>query len=165
MFERIFPRQFDNHYRGHWLGIWLFGVITVMKGIQGAMSVFNTRAVLTGADGIPLDSYGAAGADTVIALMALLGLSLLVIALQGVVVLIRYRALVPLMLLVQLIVQIGGRVLLMVNPIARASEQTVGHTDQPIGFYINLVLLAITFIGFVLSLRNTPSSASQTGTS
>ncbi len=163
MFKRIFPKHCDNTYRGHWLGVWLLGVVAIMKGLQGAVSVFDTRNVLIGADAIPLDSYGAAGIETVIALAALLGFCLLVIALQSVVVLIRYRAMVPLMLLVQLIVQIGARVLLTVNPIARSSESSMGYAGHPIGFYVNLAILAVTLIGFTLSLRNQPPSAKPAG--
>lgn len=157
MFKHIFPRQFDNTYRGHWLGIWLLGVVAIVKGLQGVVSVFDTRNVLINADGIPLDSYGAAGIETVIALTALLGFFLLVIALQSVVVLIRYRAMVPLMLLVQLIVQIGARALHIVNPISRSSETSMGYAGHPIGFYVNLAILAMTLIGFALSLRNKPA--------
>jgi hypothetical protein len=157
MFEHIFPRQFDNTYRGHWLGIWLLGLIAIMKGLQGTVSVFDTRNVLINADGIPLDSYGADGIATVIALTALLGFCLLVIALQSVVVLIRYRSMVPLMFLVQLVVQTGGRVLHLVNPISRSSETSMGYAGHPIGFYVNLAILAATLIGFALSLRNKPS--------
>jgi hypothetical protein len=165
MWTRIFPRQFDNSYRGHWLGIWMLGVVTVMKALQGTVSVLHTRNVLTGADGIPLDSYGAASAETVIALMALLGFCHLMIALQSAVALIRYRAMIPLMLLVQLIVQSGGRVLLLVNPIARTSEQAVVYAGHPIGFYINHALLAMTAIGLALSLRPAPRGAVDRGES
>lgn len=165
MLMRIFPRQFDNSYRGHWLGIGMLGVVTVMKGLQGTVSVLDPRNVLTGADGIPLDSYGAAGTETVIALMALLGFCHLMIALQSAVVLVRYRAMIPLMLLVQLIVQSGGRVLLLVNPIARTSEQALAYAGHPVGFYINLALLAMTAIGFALSLRHAPRGAADRGAS
>jgi len=161
MFSRIFPKQIDNTYRGHWLGIGFLAVVVLMKGTQGAMSVFNTRNVLTTADGIPLDSYGAAAGETVIALTALGGFCLLVIALLGVVVLIRYRAMIPFMFLVQLIVQLGGRVLLEVNPIVRSAETSMGFAGHPIGFWLNLAILAMTVIGFVLSLRNKSDSPQE----
>lgn len=160
MFERIFPRQFDNSYHGNRLAIWLLGLISAIKGLQGAVSVFDTRNVLTGADGIPLDRYGASGAETVIALMALLGFFQLVIALQSAVALIRYRAMVPLLLLLQLVVQSGGRLLLAVNPIARTSAEAVALAGRPVGFYINLTLLAMTLVGFGLSLQNRRAQSS-----
>ncbi len=158
MFSRIFPKQFDNIYRGHWLAIWLFVVVVFMKGTQGVVSIVNTHKVVTTADGIPVDSYGAAGAETVIALTALLGLCLVVITLQSVVVLIRYRAMIPFMFFVQLILQIGSKMLLALNPITRSGEQSMGYAGQPIGFWVNLAILALTVIGVVLSLRNKSDS-------
>ena len=85
MLARLFPKQFDNDYRGLWLAIWLFVPIVVVRAIQGAESIVNTRNVITGADGIPLDSFNAAAAQTVVSMFALLGLQLLVIPLQSVV--------------------------------------------------------------------------------
>lgn len=158
MFNRIFPKQFDNIYRGHWLAIWFFVVVVFIKGAQGVVSIVNTYHVVTTADGIPVDSYGAAGAGTVIALTALLGLCLAVISLQSVVVLIRYRAMIPFMFFVQLILQVGSRMLLAVNPIARSGAQAMGYAGHPVGFWINLAILAMTVIGVVLSLRNKSDS-------
>jgi hypothetical protein len=145
MFGRIFPKQFDNTYRGHWLAIWLFVPVVLLKATQGANIIFNTRLVAIAADGISLDSLGATGAETFLALFAVLGLYLLVLALQCVLVLIRYRAMIPFMYLLLLIVQIGGIVLLLVHPIVRTG-------GMPIGVPINRAALAMTLIGFVLSL-------------
>jgi hypothetical protein len=152
MLSRIFPKQIDNNYRGHWLAIGLFTLFVLLKLVMSTNSVVMTRSVATGADGLPLDNFTGGGAEAVISLFALLGLSQLVLALLGVVVLIRYRAMLPLMYLLMLIVQIGSRVLLMVNPIVRSGGMTIGSSGLSIGFAINLGLLAILLIGFVLSL-------------
>jgi len=149
MLERIFPRQFDNAYRGRLLAIWLFVPIILFKAVQGANSIIITRQVMTGADGIPLDLYGAAGADAAIALFALLGLYVLVLPVLGLVALIRYRAMIPLLYLMLLLTYAGGKALSLLHPLARSD-------GQPIGFYINLALLALMLIGFVLSLLNRP---------
>ena len=151
MFNRIFPKQIDNDYRGHWLAIWLFLVVVLSKLAMGANSIFNTRYVVTTADNIPLDSFNAGGAEAVVSLFALFGLSQLVLALQSLVVLIRYRAMIPFMYLLLLIEHGGRRVLVLVNPIDRAEA-------LPIGLYINLAILAVLLIGFVLSLLNKPGS-------
>lgn len=144
MLNRIFPKTFDNSYRGHWLGIALFVPIVLGKAIQGVESIFNTRNVLVGADGIPLDRFDAAGAATVLAMFALLGFYLLILPLQSLVALIRYRAMIPFLYLMLLIVQLGSRLLLTLNPIAR--------TGTPIGIYVNLIILGMTVLGFALSL-------------
>src|SRR5665213_1845750 len=102
MLTRIFPKQIDNAYRGHWLAIWLMVPIVLLRLVIGFNSMVFARMVATSADGIPLDSFGTAGAE---ALIALLGLYLLLFALLGVVVLIRYRAMIPFMYLLLLIQQ------------------------------------------------------------
>jgi hypothetical protein len=151
MFSRIFPKQFDNNFRGDPLAIWLFGLVVLVKGLQGANSIIMTRSVATGPDGIPLDSFGAAGAEAVLSLFALLGMYLLILPLQSFVVLIRYRTMIPLMYLFLIVTQVGSRVLQWVHPIERSST-------LPYGIIINLVILAVTVLGFVLSLQNRKSA-------
>jgi hypothetical protein len=105
--------------------------------------------VATGPDGIPLDSFGAGGAQAVLALFALLGLCRLLFALQGIVVLIKYRAMIPFMYLLLLILQLGSKALLLVRPIASS-----GASSAQIGSAVIFALLAMLLIGFVLSLLN-----------
>ena len=148
MLGRVFPKTADNAYRGHWLGIVILAVVAAIKGIQGAMSIVNTRDTAINADGIPLDSYASAPAATVVAMFALLGMYVLVVPLQSIAVLIRWRSLVPFMLLSLLAVQLGGRALRMVR------EGWPDLANQPVGFWINLALLAVTLLGFALSVTN-----------
>jgi hypothetical protein len=150
MFSRIFPERVDNaSYRGHRLAIWLFIPITILRLMMGVNCIFFTRFVATG-DGIPLVTYSAASAETVVSLFALLGLSNLLLALQGIVVLSRYRAMIPFMYLVLLIDYFGSKALLLVYPIARSGAATIGTLSIPTA--ISLAILAMTLIGFVLSL-------------
>lgn len=158
MLSRLFPEQFDNNYRGHWLAIWLFVPIMLMRGAQGVVVMITPRDALINADGIPLDSFNAAGAETVVSLMALLALSGLALPLLSLVVMIRYRAMIPLIYLLFLTVQLGNRALLMLYPIVRSDAPAMGFAGHPIGFYMNLVILAVTLIGFALSLVDSSKS-------
>lgn len=144
MLELIFPRQLDNNFRGQRLALWLFIPIVLMRLGIGAGSVFNTYQAAVSADGIPLASFGAAGAETVIALFSLLGLSHLLFALLGVLALIRYRAMIPLVYLLFLVHALSNKILLLVHPIARAGGQG--------GSMVVLAVLALTVVGFVLCL-------------
>lgn len=154
MLTRLFPKAFDNAYRGHWPAIWILVLAAGMKGMQGAASIVDTRGVLTGPDAIPFDSYGADAQATVIATGALLGMYLLVVPLLSLLAAIRYRTMIPLMYLLLLATQLGSRVLLDLHPIARIAKPEIGFAGHPFGFYVNLFILALTAIGFVLSLRN-----------
>jgi hypothetical protein len=92
MLNRIFPQQFDNNYRGHKLALWLFALLVLMKLGISLSSIFDTYNVVRSADGIPLDTFTTGGAETVVSITTLLGLSQLLLASFGVLALIRYRA-------------------------------------------------------------------------
>jgi hypothetical protein len=148
MLARIFPKQFDNTYRGHWAGLVIFVTVVAVKALQCIETIFNTRHTAVRADGIPLASFSPSGADTVLSMFALLGLYLLVIPAQSVVVLLRYRSMIPFMYFWLLLLQLAVRALHMLHP-AFASDN---HGPRPIGFYINLAILGVTVLGFALSL-------------
>jgi hypothetical protein len=154
MLNRILPERLDNHYRGHWLAIWLLVPIVVVKLVIGANSMLNTRFVATSADGIPLDRFNAGGAEAVVALFALLGLFQLLLGLQGVVVLVRYRAMIPLMFLLLLIQQVGRRALALAYPMAES-----GVSSARFGSALVLAILAMTLIGLALSMVGKSDSA------
>src|SRR5687768_10697123 len=97
MLDKLFPRQIDNTYRGYRTGLVLFGLVVAVRMLQSLMMIFNGSATVTGADGIPLDSYPADAAQTVLGLFAQVSLWRLLVGLLGMLVLVRYRAAVPLM--------------------------------------------------------------------
>lgn len=144
MFGRLFPRSFDNFYRGYWLCPWIFGLVVAGRLATGFNGTFNTEFVATTADGIPLSTYPPAAAQAVVALFALTALLNLTLGVLGGLALIRYRTMIPFLFLLYLAQSIGGRALLLVHPFLRTST-TVGST-------VVLGLLALTALGFVLSL-------------
>ncbi|MFL6689231.1 MAG: hypothetical protein ACJ8IR_03450 [Alphaproteobacteria bacterium] len=148
MLDRIFPTVFDNRYRGHWLGVVLFVLVILLKAVQGVNSIVMTRKVMIGADGIPLDRFNSIAADTAVEMFSLLGMYLLVLPLIGAVAVFRYRSMIPFLFLMLLSVMLGSRALNYLHPIARTAATGV----HPIGFYVNLGILALTVIGFALSL-------------
>lgn len=151
MLDRLFPKQFDNNYRGHWLAIWLLVPILLFRVAQSVTVMFDPRYILINADAVPLDSFGAAGAEAVVSLAVLVALSGLVLPLQSIVVLIRYRAMIPFMYLCLLILDVGKRLLLLANPIERSGALSIG-------FLVNLALLALMLTGLALSLLNKPAA-------
>lgn len=145
MLDRLLPKQIDNTYRGSRLAIWLFAVVLFVRASQGLVTIFNGYAAASGPDAIPLATYPAAAADTVVTLFALLGLRSLIICLLGVLVLIRYRAMVPLMFTILVLEYLGRRLILLFLPIERSGP--------PSGSIVNLTLLALMIVGLALSLR------------
>ena len=153
MSNRIFPKQFDSHYRGHLLSIWIFGGAVLMELAMGVNSLVNPRTVATMADGIPLDQYAAGGADAVIAVFAIAGLFRVTLAILGLVALIRYRTMIPLMFIVLLFPQLGSKALLALHPVTRSGVATA-HVGSAFVF----ALIGMLCVGFALSLidRRTP---------
>ena len=107
-------------------------------------SIVNTHSIATG-DGYALDSYGTGGAEAVLLLFAIDSVGPLVMTLLSAIVLVRYRAMIPLMYLLFLAEHIGRRTIVTLNPIERTG-------DSSVGLYINLALLVVLLVGFVLSL-------------
>ena len=131
MLGRIFPKQIDNDYRGYKLAIWLLVPIVLLKffmglNVAGLNPWISNRFVAKTADGIPLETFGAEAASTVMFLFASWGLILLVLSLLGIVVLIRYRAMVPLMYLLLSIEQFGRMGISLVSPIVKAVSSRPG---------------------------------------
>ncbi|HEY2883956.1 MAG TPA: hypothetical protein VGJ08_01930 [Rhizomicrobium sp.] len=149
MLSRIFPTQVDNNYRGNRLAIWFLVPIILLRGLIGFNSIFFARSVATSADGVPLDSFTPAAAGTVLALFALLGLFSLLLALLGLVVLVRYRAMIPFLYLFLLIQEVGNKAVLLAYPVTRSAS-----SGAPAGSIVVFAILAMTLIGFVLSLTS-----------
>ena len=146
MLDQLLPQRFDNAYRGHKLALWLFGLLVLVKAAIALGSIFNGYEAASSADGIPLDTFTPAGAQTVVTLFALLGLLHLMLVLLCVLALVRYRAMIPLMFTVLLVEYLGRRLILFVMPVAT--------TGTPPGLFINLALLAVMIGGLLLSLWN-----------
>jgi hypothetical protein len=144
MLNRIFAQRFDNNYRGHQLALWLFGLLLLMKLGMSLSAIFDGYNMARSADGIPIDTFTSGSAQAVVSITALLGLSHFLLASLGVLALIRYRAMIPLMYVLLLVEYFAKKWILFVKPIIRIGT--------PPATYVNLVLIALLLAGLVLSL-------------
>jgi hypothetical protein len=144
MLGRIFPRQIDNAFRGYRLAIVLLVPLVLLNLVIGANSVIMTRRIAQ-IDGFALETFGALGEAAVLSLFALTGLLHFTFALLCLVVLLRYRAMLPLIYFLLSFEQIGRMVLLRLNPIERVASEGAGVP-------LNLIFLAVLLIGFALSI-------------
>lgn len=141
----VLPRTLDNDYRGTSIALWLIGLVLFVKLGIAFGTIFNGRQAAQSADGIPLDTFGAAGAQAVVALFAIWGIAQIALVSIGVLALARYRAMVPLMFLLLTLEHLARKASLMVLPISRAGSHP--------GAAINAGLLAAMVLGLALSLR------------
>ena len=150
LIEQLLPQRVDNTYRGYKLALWLFALVVLMKVAMSLNSIFNGHMVASSADGIPLDTFPTAATQTVVALFAIWGLAHLMICLLCILVLVRYRSMVPLMLALLLLEHLSRKLILQFLPIVR--------TGTPPGFLINFMLLALMIAGLALSLLRSRSN-------
>jgi len=112
--------------------------------IQSVVIIFNGYAVAKSADGIPVDTYAPAAAQTIVALFALGALYRLIISLLCVLVLVRYRSAISFMFALLVLSYLASQLILQFIPIVR--------TGTPPGIVVNLIMFALMIVGLVLSL-------------
>lgn len=142
MLADVFPRVAGNRYPGRRLGLWLFALMP-LKVAMGLNVMLNAPSVASSADGIPVQTFGEAGGRAFLFMFAAWGLCQLVLGLASLVVLLRYRSLVPLAFLALLLEQAGRWLLHFHWPVDRVAAP---------GTYINTALLGLMTLGLVLSL-------------
>lgn len=145
MLERLLPRRIDNLYHGRRLGLWLLGLHLGLKLVIGINSIANTARIAGGPDGFRLASYGADGARAVLMLFSVNAVASLTLALLGVIALLRYRAMVPLVILLLLFEFAGRRLIIESYEIERAQALNFA-------FAINMAMLALLLGALILSL-------------
>ena len=146
MFNKLLPPIIDNTYRGYKVALWIFGLVVGVMIVQSVVVIFNGYYTIMNADGIPVDTYTPAAAQTVVALFALRALSRLIIALLCVIVLVRYRSAIPFMFSLLLLSYLAGQLILQFIPLVR--------TGTPPGPIVNLIMFGLMIIGLALSLRS-----------
>ncbi len=153
MFRRLFPEVLDNRYQGRTIALWIFGLLLTLKILQSVNVMFRPYYIAISADGIPLSNYSAPAVGTVVGLFSLLGLAQFIIWMFGVLALVRYRSMVPLVYCAMVVHYLCGRGLLLLHPVVRAGPQP--------GIYINMAAFALMLLGLLLSLMKKGGSSSQ----
>ncbi len=144
MLDVLLPTRLDNQYRGNRLALWLFGLVVAMKSAQSLAIILNGYSIAKDADGIPLDSYTPAVAQTIVAVLAQGSLWRLFFCFLGVLVLFRYRSAVPLMFALLALNYLTAELVLKFVPLLRVGA--------PLGPLVNLFLFVFMLVGLGLSL-------------
>jgi hypothetical protein len=142
--DRLLPRSIDNDYRGHKLAFLPFGLLVLLRLVIGMNSIVNGYKVMTNADGIPLGSFPPAAIQALVSVWALLGLSRVVIGLLCVLVLVRYRGLIPVMFVLLLLQHVAGIAITYFLPLV--------NTRAPDATIVNLTSITLLIVGLGLSL-------------
>lgn len=148
MLARIFPKKLDNDYRGLVLAVWLLVLFLLVKTFASITQIgLNPRwtghDVLQGVERVPLDTFGTTAADAALVLFAWWGLTGLLPTLLGLIAVVRYRAMVPMIYLLMAINKIGEQVIVETSPLVRMLGE---------GAPTPLIAIAVLLIGFGMSL-------------
>ena len=144
MLARIFPAVIDNRFRGPAAALWLFVPLALMKLTLGVAHIARADGGAQSVSTMPLDSYPAGAAQNIIGLMARMGLEQSLLGVIFFVVLLRYRALVPLMYLVAVLHFLGSKAIGEWKPLALAGASGAAT--------MHLIVGAVSLVGLVLSL-------------
>jgi len=166
MVGRLFPRSLSNAYQGSWWAIVLLLPVLLMKtaigfNFSGVNPYVNVGEILKTVDGVPLDTFSPQAAASVLDASGAWGAALFALCLFAWIVLIRYRAGLPLailLLLVEQLLRTGADTLAVVQRIA------AGTAKLAPGAMINLGMTALLVAALALSLlavRPLPQSTTQ----
>jgi hypothetical protein len=160
MLTRILPERLDNDYRGHRVALVLFAFVALSRIAQSVIALVGGGAVTAGADGIPLSTYPAAAAQTIVASYTNYALLRLFLLLVCVVVLLRYRTAIAAMFLVLILHFLAAQIHHALMPVPR--------TGTPPAPVVNRILFGLMIIGFGLSLweqraGKAPANAAASG--
>ena len=153
MLRAMFPEQLTNDYRGRPIAKWFFVAMTIMTLARSLIHVLAPDGGAQSIATIPLDTYTESGSAAVVLVFAPWGLSQLLIGIIYILVLWRYRALIPFMYLL-MIVEYSTRICLgMLKPI-----QTAGTAPGGTGSYAIVPLAAVMLF---LSLRGSSTRSAD----
>ena len=145
MLNRLLPPLANFTYTGSRVSLWLLGLVLFLKLAIALGAIFNGHQAASVADGIPIDSYTPQGTQAFLSVFASLGLTQFILGLFGVLLLLKYRPLVPIFLLVLLIEYLGRKGVNAYMPIERSGNAPGGA--------INWAIFGVMLLAFVLSMR------------
>jgi len=154
MLSRLFPGELTNAYQGSWIAVWLLAPVLIVKTLMGFnFSGFNplisVADILSTVDGVPIDTFSQQAADAVLSSAAAWGVALFALCLVVWVILLRYRAGIPLAVLFLLLEQVGRT---GADSARSVSALLAGGHALTLGAIINLSMTALLLAAFGLSL-------------
>jgi hypothetical protein len=166
MLGRLLPRSLSNAYLGSWWAVVLLLPVLLMKTVigfnfSGVNPYVDVREILKTVDGVPLDTFSPQAAASVLNAAGAWGAAVFALCLFVWLVLIRFRAGLPLAILVLTVEQL----LRTGADTIRVMEKVVAGTAQLApGAMINLGMSALLVSAFVLSLlavRQQPEASKE----
>ena len=144
LLNAIFPTDANNDYRGSRIAFWGFALITLITIGRSLVHIFKSDGGAQSIATIPLDTYSSGAAEAVVGIFAYWGISQLLFGLVFLLVLLRYRNLIPAMLLFIVVEYVARLASGQFKPI-----ETVGQAP---GGVVNYIFPVVALVLFYLAL-------------
>ena len=141
----LFPSLIDNEYKGKKIPLFFFYLLIPVTIIRSLVHIFKADGGAQSIANIPLHLYSEQASDTIVHLFSEWGLSQLLFGVLYIVVLIKYKSLIPLMYLF-LVLEYSTRLLL-------AFYKPFVLEGYAPGGIANYFLVPLFVVLFILSLK------------
>ena len=153
--ERIFPNPITNDYGGAAIAKWTFALVTLLTLGRSLIHAFSPDGGAQSIATIPLDEFTTNGKSAVIHIFSQWGLSQLLFGIFYLIVLSRYKSLMPLMWIF-ILIEYTCRLLLGL------AKLMMGLHGTPPGAVGNLIIIPLALIMLFLSLRVRQNNSDRT---
>ncbi len=147
---KVLPKEFNDNYTGRKISLYFFYLFTIMTLVRSLIHMFAPDGGAQSIATIPLDTFTDEGANTVILVFSLWGLSQLIMGIFYVIVSWKYKSLIPLMYIFIFLEYVMRFLLGIFKPI-----ETTGTAP---GGVVNYVFIPLAVILFLLSINSKKSS-------
>ena len=148
MINILFPKIANNTFNGHKLALWSLFLYVTKSIFAGLVHMFVSDGGAQSIGSVSLDSFTKGGADSVITMFGLWGLEQFVIGLIALIILLRYKSLIPLLWGIYAIEYLGRSLSHLFTP-GLVTESV------PPGLVVDTVLVPLAIIMFLFSIYTT----------
>jgi hypothetical protein len=141
----LLPKQITNRFTGQKIALYVFVPLTLMLIFRSCMHLIAPDGGAQSIATIPLDTYSDSAAANVIAIFSQWGLSQLLLTLLFVLVLVRYRSLIPLFYLLFALEQCGRMAVGHFKPVVTLETAPGSAATLPL-LIISLIMLALSLM-------------------
>jgi len=154
MLENLFPKTADNNYKGNKIAKWVLYFYVFKSFFAGCVHMFASDGGAQSIGSVALDSFTQGGADSFVTMFAMWGMEQFVIGLIALVILWRYKSLIPMLWGVYAIEYIGRGVIPLIKP-------GLVTANTPPGAVMDYVLIPLAIGMFLFALLSSRESKSK----
>lgn len=141
----LFPRQITNRFPGQKIAFYVFIPLTLMLIFRSCMHLIAPDGGAQSIATIPLDTYSEGAAANVIAIFSQWGLSQLLLTLLFILVLVRYRSLIPLFYLLFAAEMFGRMAVGHFKPVVTLETAPGAAGNMPL-LFAALIMLGLSLV-------------------